>query len=1120
MSISLSTELAVSADFPISRPRSLVRHASLLALTLLIGSVAPARAAEPAAPPLLSVPRYTAPGTGQVVYFVLTDRFANGNPANDTGGIAGTPEQNGYNPAHIGFYHGGDLQGLIAKLDYIKGLGATALWTTPPFRNKPFADGTAGYHGYWILDFLHIDPHLGTDADFHQLVTEAHKRGLKVYLDIVINHTGDVVKYKGKDYTYVPLAKSPYRDAAGQPFDVKAVAFNGLNSPSLFPALSAERSFPYQPVVPPEEANAKNPAWLNNPIYYHNRGNSVFTGENSLYGDFAGLDDVFTENPFVVQGFIDIYRHWIEDFQVDGFRIDTVKHVNLEFWEAFAPAMREVARQMGKPDFIQFGEVMDGSGNSAGLSEFCRTGRLDSTIDFGFQEAARHFLSEGGDAAALASFFDKDDYYTGPDTNAQASATFLGNHDTGRFAYFLQKDNPKALPDQLARMTELGHALLLTARGLPCIYYGDEQGMIGRGGNDTHSREDMFPAQAKEFRDAKLLATTRTGADDKFDPKHPFYRLISSLATLHQISPALNHGAMILRPSGSPHIFAFSRIERNERIEYLAAFNNSATAAATVVLPTSQPAGATLKRVVFPWDHTSYPDATITADAQGRVAVTLAPLQYSIWYAAQIVPTPTQAPTIAFATPATGATLTIPAQDYYGHTFPVRQELRAEVTGNDGVAEVTFAMERSSRPGQYEVLGTDDAAPYRIYWCPPPDLAPGETLSFLATVDDLRGHRVSTRITGLKVAPGAAACGIAGAQVPVVREQPAAYVTLDLGDNLTLTARAEGTGPLYYQWLRDGIELPGATKPTLTFTPATAALSGHYRLLVRGLAGSVLSAESTVLVTPATAGRIETLPPLASRYVAARRIDVWLPPGYDTNAGERYPVVYMHDGQNIFDSATSYGGTSWEVDQAMCRLIKAGKTKGAIIVGVWNSGMGRFPEYMPRKAVTGDTLTILPGMPGMPTASIRSDAYLRYLVEEVKPAIDHAYRTLPDAAHTSVMGSSMGGLISGYALVEYPAVFGAAGCVSTHFPAGDGIVINYFAQHLPPPDTHRIYFDYGTQTLDALYEPYQLKMDAAMRAAGYTDGRDWMTRKFAGEEHSEKSWRKRVEIPLEFLLRP
>ena len=228
----------------------------------------------------------------------------------------------------------------------------------------------------------------------------------------------------------------------------------------------------------------------------------------------------------------------------------------------------------------------------------------------------------------------------------------------------------------------------------------------------------------------------------------------------------------------------------------------------------------------------------------------------------------------------------------------------------------------------------------------------------------------------------------------------------------------------------------------------------------------------------------------------------------------------MHDGQNLFDPATSYGGSSWEVDRAVCRLIRAGKTPGAIIVGVWNSGLDRFPEYMPQKAITGATVTYHPGMPPQPSASLCSDRYLKFLVEEVKPFIDRTYRTQPDRTRTFVMGSSMGGLISAYALAEYPGVFGGAGCVSTHLPAGDGAVIDYLAQHLPKPGAHKLYFDYGTGTLDALYEPYQLKLDAVMRAAGYTEGRDWITKKFPGEEHSEKSWRKRVEIPLEFLLGP
>jgi len=1090
-------------------------------LCVLALLAAVAALAEPT--PLVTVPRFTHPGAGQVFYFLLTDRFANGSTANDTGGIAGGPESSGFDPTRIGYYHGGDFPGLIAKLDYIKGLGATAVWVTPPFRNKPMQRGSAGYHGYWILDFLHVDPHLGTDADFKEFVAQAHARGLKVYLDIIVNHTADVIQYEGGKTDYIPRALAPYRDAQGRPFELGAVAYNGVNSPDAFPALSAAKSFAYVPVVPPEEARAKNPAWLNNPIYYHNRGNSTFAGESAIDGDFSGLDDVMTEHPAVVRGFIDIYQQWIDSFGADGFRIDTTRHVNLEFWQAFAPAIREHARRAGRPGFIQFGEVANGTGDVTFLSEFSTTAPLDTTLDFGFFGAALAYVSEGKGAKELSELFAKDDYYTDADSNVHTTTTFLGNHDAGRFGYFLQRDNPKATPEELARLVEFGHALLFLVRGQPVVYYGDEQGMIGRGGNDMQAREDMFAAQAPDFKNATLLGTTRTGADDKFDPTHPFYRFISSLAALRDSTPALSRGAMILRPTDQPGVFAFSRIERSERVEYLAAFNNSRSADATVMLQTSQPAGTALQRVIATGDQ-----AALTADAQGRVSVTLAPLHFAVWRAEKPLAAPAAAPGITFANPGNDAVLAFPTRALDGNTLVERQELRADLIGSDGLAEVTFTMVRASRPGQYELLGTDDAAPYRIFWRPPADLAPGDELSFIATVDDLRGHRASARISGLKVdgptnallAANTPSFGVHGASVPVLKAQPPGKTTLDLGAALTLTVQAEGNGPLTYQWLRNDAEIPGAIDATYTVARACAATSGRYRVLVHGLAGSVLSEESIVTVTAATAGRIETLPAVASQFVPSRRVDVWLPPGYDSLATTRYPVLYMHDGQNVFDPSLSFGGSSWEIDQALCRLMKAGKARAAIIVGVWNTGMGRFAEYMPRKAATGASVSMHVADQSVATDAISSDAYLKFLVTELKPLIDRSYRTKPDAADTFVMGSSMGGLISAYAMAEYPAVFGGAAGLSTHWPAGEGAMIDWLAKHLPDPATHRFYFDHGDQTLDAKYAPYQERMDAVLRAAGYVAGKNYLTRTFPGTDHSEKSWRARVDIPLGFLLGP
>lgn len=284
----------------------------------------------------------------------------------------------------------------------------------------------------------------------------------------------------------------------------------------------------------------------------------------------------------------------------------------------------------------------------------------------------------------------------------------------------------------------------------------------------------------------------------------------------------------------------------------------------------------------------------------------------------------------------------------------------------------------------------------------------------------------------------------------------------------------------------------------------------------------VLLAQSTGPVWTArtgATGTVERHGQFRSAFVDARNVDVWLPPGYEQETGRRYPVLYMHDGQNLFDPGLSYAGVDWDIDGAMTRLIAEGKTGPAIVVGIWNTPK-RLAEYMPQKAVPGGNLAGVPGISRESAEPIVSDNYLKFLVTELKPFVDARYRTLPGRPHTSIMGSSMGGLISIYALCEYPGVFGAAGCVSTHWPAGDGIVIEYLRTHLPDPQTHRVYFDYGTATLDALYEPFQRRADEVVKKAGFTEGINWVTRKFEGAEHSEKSWRERAGIPLAFLLQP
>lgn len=263
-----------------------------------------------------------------------------------------------------------------------------------------------------------------------------------------------------------------------------------------------------------------------------------------------------------------------------------------------------------------------------------------------------------------------------------------------------------------------------------------------------------------------------------------------------------------------------------------------------------------------------------------------------------------------------------------------------------------------------------------------------------------------------------------------------------------------------------------------------------------------------------------------SEYVAPRNVEVWLPAGYDTTGATSYQVLYMHDGQNLFNPETSYANQPWCVDTVAARLIKEGKIAPVIIVGVWNTP-NRFCEYQPQKpfvALDVEVQNILTQYYNC--TEPLADKYLKFLVTELKPFIDKTYPTKPDAGNTFIMGSSMGGLISWYALSEYPEVFGGAGCVSTHWPIGAKVdlpelgdsMVAYFASAFPKAGAHKVYFDYGTATLDSLYEPYQLKADSVMQQLGYEEGKDWITRKFEGAEHNEPSWRKRVHIPLEFLL--
>src|SRR5215211_5913120 len=624
------------------------------------------------------------PVTDQNFYFVMADRFSNGATANDNGGLppGKAAGQSGFDPTGKGWYHGGDLKGLTSKIDYIKGLGTTALWLTPSFKNKAVQpqDNSAGYHGYWITDFTQIDPHLGSNQDLRTLVNAAHSRGIKVYFDIITNHTADVIGYgegAAQRKGYTSKDQSPYRTASGAPFDDRDYADGSPAFPALAPTGQPScsspgpvRSFPYTPCVPAAEQNIKVPAWLNDVSLYHNRGDTTFVGENSLYGDFFGLDDLFTENPRVVDGMIDIYETWIRDFRIDGFRMDTMKHVNDEFWQ---------------------------------------------------------------------TFFENDDWYTDGDSNVYNLPTFLGNHDRGRIGMFLRNANPGAPESELLARDELAHALMYLSRGNPVVYYGDEQGFTGAGG-DQDARQDMFPSQSPQYNnvsdpgvagDDGAGKNDNIGSDvtpmvDNFDPGHALYRELATLAAVTKRHPALRDGAQQHRFSTSTAgVYAFSRIDRSRKHEYVVALNNAEQTASASV-PTFVPDSK--------WEKVwGRGDTRLRTGADRELDVTLAPLSAVVYRSQKHIPRSRQAPQ-----PSLDVT---PSAD--------RTRVAANVPGTS-FYEVTFLAKAGNGP--WRDIGTDDNAPYRVFQ-DTSDIEPGTQVTYKAVVLDNAGHTRTSAVRSATIPP-------------------------------------------------------------------------------------------------------------------------------------------------------------------------------------------------------------------------------------------------------------------------------------------------------------------------------------------------------------------------------
>ncbi len=463
----------------------------------------------------------------EIIYFVMPDRYRNADRANDL--------QPGFDPTNTAFFHGGDLKGLTGNcrdddgLARLKRLGFTAIWLTPLVVQQPPTDGGAGYHGYWGVDFLNVEPRLGSNQDLLELSECAERLGLKLILDVVTNHTGDIIWYEGR---------TPY--------------------------------------IPEKFKGIKNPEWLNDLSNYHNAGdmnNCWSSGSCTRDGDFFGLDDLATGKEVVYKGWADVYGSWIERFGFVGFRVDTARHVDNEFFKNWSPLINARAKSVGVENFTIFGEVWDQ--NPIELVRYVRENKIETVLDFPFQRVAVEYAASSSSAKVLKNLFDYDDYYTSPNSSAQSLVTFLGNHDMGRVAFLIEtkRANPE---NQLLARVKLAHALMYLSRGIPVVYYGDEVGMTGSGnGNDQRARQDMFATKVDIWKSEKRVGSPAVGEGDSFASKdHPISNYLRELAKLRAENPALANGAMQIRyAKGST--FAFSKRASNENYEYLVVLNNS-----------------------------------------------------------------------------------------------------------------------------------------------------------------------------------------------------------------------------------------------------------------------------------------------------------------------------------------------------------------------------------------------------------------------------------------------------------------------------------------------------------------------------------------------------------------
>lgn len=448
------------------------------------------------------------------IYFLLVDRFDNNQEGLPPYDPETTPT--GRDTRQGTLFQGGNLKGILRRLDYIQGLGANGIWLSPVLKNRQEFDKT--YHGYGIQDFLEVDPRFGTRADLQELVRQAHERGMVVILDIIINHTGDNWAYPDdQPYYYWHDARGPFKFGHWREVDP---------SPGF------------------QNDDGVWPREIQSPNCYKRRGQirDWNHSEETIHGDFLSLKELDINRSDVLDTLIKVYKYWIALSDVDGFRVDTVKHMESSATAIFCNAVREYAQRIGKRNFFIFGEIVDDDvtiqryiGRNSRIGESNeRFPSLDAALDFPLYFILEEVIKGFRNPTLLRERYEKfQTLYSDHGEAGRYFVTFVDNHDQMSRPHrrFLHQ-NPHW------RQIVLAMGYLLTSQGVPCIYYGSEQGFDGGGDHDAYVRECMFGGRWGAF---------ETTGHHFFNPGHPIYQHISAIAAIRTRQPALRYGRQYFR---------------------------------------------------------------------------------------------------------------------------------------------------------------------------------------------------------------------------------------------------------------------------------------------------------------------------------------------------------------------------------------------------------------------------------------------------------------------------------------------------------------------------------------------------------------------------------------------